>query len=227
MIFFFSPYKVKMLISFAVKKARKSLSWPFQKVETQRILARIERQKTLFILALQNDIIGLNRAIHEEISRTQDGVQTISKALEEINLRQTDRDNREVLDWLSPLNFWIKQIDVFEKRHPETGTWLLQNEVFAEWLSGTGKTLWCPGIPGAGKTVLASVIIDHLEETFAGDNVGIAFAYCSYNDQDQKVTNLIASLLQQLVSSSRVSKGLPFASKPIKFSMSLCLTPHE
>lgn len=203
------------------------MSWPFQKVETQSILAKIERQKTLFILALQNDSIGLNRAIHQEICRTQDGIQTITRALEETSLRQTDSDHREVLDWLSPLNFWIKQIDVFEKRHPETGTWLLQNDVFTEWLLGTGKTLWCPGIPGAGKTVLASVIIDYLEKNFASDNVGIAFVYCNYNDQNQKVVNLIASLLQQLISSSRVSEVLSFAPNPSKSLMSLYLTPHK
>jgi hypothetical protein len=37
------------------EKIGKELRWPFQKQEIQDIIATIERQKTLFILALQND----------------------------------------------------------------------------------------------------------------------------------------------------------------------------
>ena len=43
-------------------------------------------------------------------------------------------------------------------------------------------------------------MVDYLGRTFRGEDVGIAFIYCSYKEQmDQNVTNLIASLLQQLV----------------------------
>ena len=38
-----------------LKKAGKVLSWPFKKEEIMAILRRIERQKSLFSLALQND----------------------------------------------------------------------------------------------------------------------------------------------------------------------------
>jgi hypothetical protein len=38
-----------------LKKAGKALVWPFKKGEVMDILSTIERQKTLFILALQND----------------------------------------------------------------------------------------------------------------------------------------------------------------------------
>jgi hypothetical protein len=38
-----------------LKKVGKALTWPFQKGEIKAILNSIERQKTLFILALQND----------------------------------------------------------------------------------------------------------------------------------------------------------------------------
>ena len=38
-----------------LNKARKILAWPFQKEEMKDILCRIERLKTIFGLALQND----------------------------------------------------------------------------------------------------------------------------------------------------------------------------
>lgn len=38
-----------------LKRVQKALTWPFQKQEVKDILATIERQKPLFLLALQND----------------------------------------------------------------------------------------------------------------------------------------------------------------------------
>jgi hypothetical protein len=38
-----------------LNKVGKTLAWPFQKKEIKDILHTIERQKTLFVLALQND----------------------------------------------------------------------------------------------------------------------------------------------------------------------------
>ena len=129
-------------------------------------------------------------------------------------MRHTESELYDVLDWFSPLKFWVKQTDVFEKRYPGTGTWLLQHKTFQDWLSGTKKRLYCPGIPGAGKTVLASVIIDHLEKTFENNNVGIAYVYCAYNDSSQTTTNLIASLLHQFIFTGRVSDVVRFADSP-------------
>lgn len=48
--------------------------------------------------------------------------------------------------------------------------------------------------------MLRSVAIDHLQRTFSTSNVGIAFIYCDYKEQEQQtLINLISSLLQQLV----------------------------
>ena len=50
------------------------------------------------------------------------------------------------MDWLSPLNFKAKQIDVLSSRSDSTGTWILETEEFKDWAIGSGKTLWCTGI---------------------------------------------------------------------------------
>lgn len=57
-------------------------------------------------------------------------------------------------------------------------------------------------MPGAGKTILTSVVVDDLEHKFHGDiSVGIAYIYCNFNRKDeQKVQDLISSLLKQLLS---------------------------
>jgi Cdc6-like AAA superfamily ATPase len=66
-------------------------------------------------------------------------------------------------------------------------------------VEGKRKTLFCPGIPGAGKTMIASIVVNHLKTSFPDDKTGIAFLYCTYKRQDsQKVDHLLASLLGQL-----------------------------
>ena len=86
----------------------------------------------------------------------------------------------------------------------------LKSTPFIEWLEGKKKTLFCPGIPGAGKTMIASIAVSHLETSFPDDKTGKAILYCVYKRQDdQKVDGLLASLLGQLaVWQSMVPKSI-------------------
>jgi hypothetical protein len=45
-----------------------------------------------------------------------------------------------------------------------------------------GETLFCPGIPGGGKTILTSVVIDNLQRKFRKrkDVASIAYLYCNF-----------------------------------------------
>ena len=78
---------------------------------------------------------------------------------------------------------------------------MLECEEFKGWLNQPGKAMICPGIPGAGKTVIAATVIHHLQEGFQNDSsVGIAYVYFSYQAKiDQTVSNIIGSLGRQLV----------------------------
>ena len=62
------------------------------------------------------------------------------------------------------------------------------------------KTLFCPGIPGAGKTILTTITIDDLTMRFQSEaDIGIAYLYYNFRRQDeQKADHLLASLLKQL-----------------------------
>jgi hypothetical protein len=40
--------------------------------------------------------------------------------------------------------------------------WLLDSDEFQTCLDTDKQTLFCPGIPGAGKTILSSIVVDYL-----------------------------------------------------------------
>lgn len=65
------------------------------------------------------------------------------------------------------------------------------------------QTLFCPGIPGAGKTILTSIIIQELTTRYSNNpTIGIAYIYCNFQHRDkQKINDLLASLLKQLAAS--------------------------
>jgi Cdc6-like AAA superfamily ATPase len=68
-------------------------------------------------------------------------------------------------------------------------------------LSKKPVTLFCPGIPGAGKTILVSIVIDHLQRISGDRDVGIAYLYCNFRRvNDQTVEQLIANLVKQIFS---------------------------
>ena len=71
------------------------------------------------------------------------------------------------------------------------------------WVGGSGSScLFCSGIPGAGKTVLTSLVIDHLESRVAATKPIVAYVFFDYKDQErQTVTAILRSLLRQVIES--------------------------
>ncbi|KAL6798507.1 ankyrin repeat-containing domain protein [Trichoderma sp. SZMC 28012] len=113
------------------------------------------------------------------------------------------KDDVEILDWLTRTDYGPQQSDYLNRRQPETGTWFLKSVEFQDWLATGKQTLFCPGIPGAGKTILTSVVVDYLCSKFYNNSkIGIAYIYCNFKKQEeQRLHNLLASVLKQLAES--------------------------
>ncbi|KAH6909863.1 ankyrin repeat-containing domain protein, partial [Coprinopsis sp. MPI-PUGE-AT-0042] len=93
--------------------------------------------------------------------------------------------------------------DVLSKATDGTGVWLLRNEKFLIWLDANGdlKILWGTGIPGAGKTVMASIVIRELEARAARDSrICVCYVYIRYSDcAELTVRNVLEVLVKQTV----------------------------
>ncbi|KFY91994.1 hypothetical protein V498_05199 [Pseudogymnoascus sp. VKM F-4517 (FW-2822)] len=113
---------------------------------------------------------------------------------------QEDEGRQTVLDWLTPVDFATQQSDFIGRREAGTGQWLLGSAEFQAWVKTNQQVLFCPGIPGAGKTILTSIVVDYLYANFQKDTkVGIAYLYCNFHRRhEQKAEGLLASLLKQL-----------------------------
>jgi hypothetical protein len=132
--------------------------------------------------------------------RIDSQLEGVSKVVNELRSRQRDQDHQAILDWLTPIDYASQQSDYLGRRQPGTGQWLLDSEEYQAWLRTSKQTLFCPGIPGAGKTILTSIIVDDLSKRFQNNaSIGIAYLYCNFRRQgEQRAEDLLASLLKQL-----------------------------
>ncbi|KAI9760770.1 MAG: hypothetical protein M1840_002216 [Geoglossum simile] len=172
----------------AFKSVRASAKWSLTKPEVYALLQRITRLQQYVNILLSDS----QYAILERLDQKQQEV--------------LDQEQRMlILTWLSPLQ--MTQVhQTFSNRAGEgSGKWLLMSDAFISWRKGTNKLLWCWGLPGAGKTVLASIIVNHLRrerDEHMKSRIGIAVIYLRYNDPEQTLDNLLGSLLRQLVQES-------------------------
>lgn len=138
------------------------------------------------------------------LKRIRDDGDVTYQEVKRVRREQEDgqyRDERQsILTWLTPTDYTTQQHDFVSRRQAGTGQWLLDSVEFRAWLETDKQILFCPGIPGAGKTILTSIVVEKLTAKFSSDpTIGIAYIYCNFRRQDeQKINNLLGSLLKQL-----------------------------
>ncbi|KAM5374731.1 hypothetical protein ACJZ2D_006375 [Fusarium nematophilum] len=110
----------------------------------------------------------------------------------------------DILDWLTAgISRALYQNDeCLSQATPDTGYWLLQSDKFQQWVQEKGTYLFCPGIPGAGKTVMTAMVVHELAARFQNDeSIAIASVFCSSNSDLQGLTlvdDLLVHILLQL-----------------------------
>ncbi|KAJ6458903.1 ankyrin repeat domain-containing protein [Mycena vulgaris] len=204
----------------AMSKFTRKITWTlWSKKEAGGYLEELERIKGLINvwltmgiwdlglkqIANQADILDLSQ---KQISNQGDILLSINDVVHNQREYISAEKQRAILDWISPLNFLQRQADVFSTLQPGTGEWLLADAQFQDWESGSGKILWCPGMPGAGKTVLTSLVFNYLEVQAQKNNIGLACIYLNHKEtESQTLANLLGALWKQLM----LEKSIPLA----------------
>ena len=180
------------------------LKGAFRTGKTREAVENLHRQ----CLALNNlvaiDAVVLAASIHQEVKKGREQQQQMHHTLNHLRDRHDSREAFDeqytILNWLTASDYAPQQNDFFSRRQAGTGQWLLDSPEFTTWVETEKQILFCPGIPGAGKTILTSIVVDELTTRFGNDkSIGIAYVYCNFQRQDEQTAEeLLASLLKQL-----------------------------
>ncbi|KAI1420542.1 NACHT domain protein [Xylaria sp. FL1777] len=162
--------------------------WPTHKEKIKVVMTHIQSHGRLM----------RNEVRLEHIQQEHQARQLALKNFEKLELeRRAQEYHRIKTDMAS--DSYDKRLDLL--RHlvcQGTGAWLLQDATFKTWLnfaSQEARVLWLQGIPGAGKTYLASEVIKKTQSMKR-----TAFAFLSYKHQhDSTAISIIHSLIFQLV----------------------------
>lgn len=189
----------------------KRLKWPFSVSEAKTLCAEVEGHKTTLSFALNVDsMAGLLQGLSRQ-KDLQNGIDDIKSQLRFKHAAETriavSEERRKVLNWIQPYNPHENHEMSLKLRHPGTGLWLIESDEFKAWLSCSSAKLWCYGIPGAGKTVLASSVIQEALGRSSA-STAVAFFYCDYkNATTQDPRNILGSLACQIAVQDEQSFG--------------------
>ncbi|KAJ7455528.1 hypothetical protein FB451DRAFT_1278062 [Mycena latifolia] len=185
---------------FPDKPMSKRRRWVWAYSDERRVLdfiAMLERYKGIFNVALNLDLSG-------QVDRLQLGISQLLVGQEsdrqEAAATKNDDQLSKILDWLKPVNMKARLETIVQLRQQGTCQWVLDSPVFKDWEKATsGSLLWLQGIPGNGKTVISSVLMNHLVEKCTRDDA-VLYAFCEFRDK-QSIDPLVIlrTFLSQLL----------------------------
>ncbi|RAQ58986.1 hypothetical protein COH20_006750 [Aspergillus flavus] len=127
----------------------------------------------------------------------------IEQKVDETHLRQQEEQKQKIFSWLGAQQFREQHVAILESVQSGTGVWFINHEVIKAWLEGKTSFVWCPGLPGAGKTRLMSIVIDALEQEPKSRDSLHTYIYCNYARRaEQSPTAILSSLLLQVLQRS-------------------------
>ncbi|RSL72193.1 hypothetical protein CEP53_001180 [Fusarium sp. AF-6] len=187
-----------------IERLQSRLAWPFSSSDTKEILRDVRRHKQIIEFALKADSLSNLRLL---LSRQSEGNSKISNVQETVNKIydiqtsiRVDEKRNKVLEFFTKANPSSELDTNRNLRHNLTGLWLTEGPEFEEWYTTPGSKIWCSGIPGAGKSVLAAAMIDEcLQRNAANSCSAMAYFFCVYRDQKtQDPASILSSLCSQL-----------------------------
>ncbi|KAJ3496598.1 hypothetical protein NLG97_g2545 [Lecanicillium saksenae] len=138
-------------------------------------------------------------ASEKKLREIVDGIQSVSlNTLKIVECLREDDYTGKIRKWLSPpdpsTNF-----NLAKKLHqPGTGKWFLESDAYGLWKIKRSSFLWCYGIPGCGKTILSSTVIQNLTQHDETSVNSLYFFFDFTDETKRSAENALRSLMIRL-----------------------------
>ncbi|UPX12310.1 uncharacterized protein EKO05_0002864 [Ascochyta rabiei] len=152
----------------------------------------------------QSNLVDMRTASSNRFQQYQQNVVEMNIKLDELVAEQQLEKMKALVEWLAVGQQAQEDHDEYQKirsRYKSTVHWILSNEHIKHWAEANipaKPVMWMNGIPGAGKTILASAIIDRCKSMV---NYATAFYYCHDIDQtSSSAVGILKGIIAQLLS---------------------------
>ena len=118
----------------------------------------------------------------------------------ELVTRTREEDRDKIVQWLSVTDFASNHHAARKKHTKATGTWITSLADFERWKNAPNSLIWLHGIPGCGKTILSSTVIEHLKMlSKTKPDVAVAYFYFNFDQSaKQNAINMLSCIAAQL-----------------------------
>ncbi|KAK8217870.1 ankyrin repeat-containing domain protein [Phyllosticta capitalensis] len=177
-------------------------TWPLSSAETKELIGQIsEHQKALSAAMVANSFTELLKSLSVQ-EQIRHGIEGIEKKLafnsESEKRILLEKRNQSIVKFFRIEAPSLNHDTSLRLRHPGTGRWLIEHEEFKHWLKTPASKLWLSGIPGAGKTVLAAMVIEHCLKQ-RSPAIAVAYVYCDYLKSDsQDPVKILGTIATQI-----------------------------
>jgi len=168
-------------------------------------------------------------AKNRRMSRVTDNINSFNNVWNSFTVTESD-DESKIMAWLSPLEPRVRHQDICNQRVESIGDWLLETKEFINWYNESDHAaLFCYGGPGVGKSYIryerllvrdkrrtllltgydnSSMVVDYLCDQATGQDMAVTCFYYDFASREaQSPTNMLGSLLKQLVSGLEAIPG--------------------
>ncbi|KAG1721344.1 hypothetical protein EDB19DRAFT_2044402 [Suillus lakei] len=172
------------------------LTWPFKEKEAGVIADRLKQYYLDITTILAIDSWNTIKEIDQGVKEVKLGVQGLIEDSAAQKVREKAEEREKFLQWMSPVSCTDKHEASSRQRHPGTGRWIFYNDEYVAWNKSDSAFLWLNGQPGHGKTILASSVIDGIQDSREAEPQTLAYFYCNFRDDR---TTIAAAVLRSLV----------------------------
>ncbi|KAK6064699.1 ankyrin repeat protein [Seiridium cupressi] len=171
------------------------LAWPFRENKARKLLQELGRYKAAIGLALT--------------TQSAQDIQQVKTNTEQMLSMLSDNQRHEFYRWLQrtdPSSLHNRALSLVEDG---TCTWILRSPDWDDWLAKRYRSIWLHGIPGAGKTILASYLVDRVKDhckKATTSKLAFAYYYCYFGHNQDEAAPFLRWLVTQLC---RQLKAIP------------------
>ncbi|RFU23992.1 hypothetical protein B7463_g12349, partial [Scytalidium lignicola] len=162
------------------------------------------------VAQVSGSIISLCYYYRRGVQGAQKDIAQILRNVIEQLIPLLDRDDvgsEVMLEWLGAPDPSVRHNDFYKKRAKDTGLWQLNRSAFEAWCDARMSSFWLHGIPGCGKSVLSSVVIEHIKyRNGLGNDAALAYFYFDFSNEAISKSEV---MLRSLVSQLAAWKGKP------------------